>query len=208
MGWLPIRSGEWTLTYEQTYCSCTKPAASGATASLNFEMKLVYFFLPLNGRKTHVFQVPLQPVLCKMLGVLVVCTWYLGGKASPAELRSVDAPPASPINQYCLSVLNSVGAGQPWTWIMTVLNRAGLTRHSISRHPRAAGLTSVTARDSYISDLSVTLSELPFPSISSPSYHSPHRASQKSPVPSKTPNFLYFMKQPVAFKPAARKDVD
>lgn len=61
-------------------CSCTWPAASGAT-------RWVWpSFFCLCVWEIFVFQVPLQPVLCKTSGIPVVYTGYLGGKA---ELWSV-----------------------------------------------------------------------------------------------------------------------
>lgn len=93
------------------------------------------------------------------------------------------APPASPIHQEHTSVLSSAGTGQPWTRATSVLNREGSGRPGISHHP--------------------------FPSTSPPSHHTPYQVSQeRSPVPRETPKSLHFMKQPVAFKPLARKGVD
>lgn len=145
MGWLPIRSGEWTPTYEQTYCSCTRPPAS-VLLSLSILRwgwsTLVYFFVPLCEKDSCL---PGPPSACAvqdfrnpgslhlLSGRQSISCWALvSGSWCPA------APPASPIYQYHLSVLNSAGAGQPWTWIIAVLNRAGLTRHSISCHSWAA----------------------------------------------------------------------
>lgn len=131
LGRLPIRSSQWSLTYEQTYCSCRCYCLS------QFWNELVYFFPPLNAKNSPSFQVPLQPVQCKISGILLVCTWYLGGKVSPAELWSVGAD-----TQQQLLHLPSIRITLLF-WTEQGLGSIGpeqdsFTRHSMSHHPWGA----------------------------------------------------------------------